>query len=232
MSVIIGLDIGTTSTRAIVFDFQGNVLHAQYQEYPILNLQPTYSEQNPDEIFAAVLHTLRQVLVNLNPTEVAGIGFSSAMHSLLAVNAQGQPLTNSIIWADNRSQAQADALRNTLTGQDIYHYTGTPIHPMIPLSKLMWLRQYQPAIFAAAHKFISIKEYVWYKLFGTFQVDYSVASATGLFNIYTYTWYAPALAVASITPTQLSEPVSPLHQATNLLPACAQALGLTNQYRL
>jgi len=78
----------------------------------------------------------------------------------------------------------------------------------------MWFRQHQPDLLQQAYKFISIKEYVWYKLFGRFQVDYSIASATGLFNIYTHTWYEPALAAAGITAAQLSEPVSPLYQVS------------------
>ena len=211
MQVIIGLDIGTTSTKAIAFDVQGKVIASAYQGYPIQNPHPNYSEQNPDEVFRAVLQTLHKSISQLTPGSLAGISFSSAMHSLIAVDAQGNPLTNCIIWADNRSQPQADALRATSQGLDIYHHTGTPIHPMSPLCKLIWFRQHQPGLLQQAYKFISIKEYVWYKLFGRFQVDYSVASATGLFNIYTQTWYEPALEAAGIISAQLSEPVSPLY---------------------
>ncbi|MGV3588092.1 MAG: gluconokinase, partial [Adhaeribacter sp.] len=214
MPVIIGLDIGTSSTKAIAFDEQGKVVSSAYQSYSILNPQPNYSEQDPDEVFRAVLLALQKSTSQLNGATLAGISFSSAMHSLIAVDAQGNPLTNCIIWADNRSQVQADALRATPAGLDIYHHTGTPIHPMSPLCKLMWFRQHQPELLQQAYKFISIKEYVWYKLFGRFQVDYSVASATGLFNIYTHTWYEPALETAGITAAQLSEPVSPLYQVS------------------
>jgi gluconokinase len=226
MQLIIGIDIGTTSTKAIVFDVQGRVISSVYQGYPIQNPQPTHSEQNPDEVFRAVLYTLHKSLSQINPARLAGISFSSAMHSLIAVDDQGNHLTNCIIWADNRSQIQADTLRLTPTGQDIYHHTGTPIHPMSPLCKLIWFRQHQPDLLRQAYKFISIKEYVWFKLFGKFQVDYSIASATGLFNIYTQTWYQPALVAAGITAPQLSEPVSPLYQATNLHPEYAKQINL------
>lgn len=226
MPVIIGLDIGTSSTKAIAFDEQGKVISSAYQGYSIQNPQPNYSEQDPDEVFRAVLLTLQKSTHQLNGAILAGISFSSAMHSLIAVDAQGQPLTNCIIWADNRSQMQADALRTTPAGLDIYHHTGTPIHPMAPLSKLIWFRQNQPDLLQQAHKFISIKEYVWFKLFGKFEVDYSIASATGLFNIYTQTWYEPALAAAGITSTQLSAPVNPLHQVAGLPAAYAAQTGL------
>jgi gluconokinase len=228
MQLIIAVDIGTTSTRAVVFDFKGEVLAAHYQEYPTLHPEPTHSEQRPEDILKAVIETLRKAIGTLTAADtLVGISFSSAMHSLLAVDAQGNPLTNFIIWADNRSQVIADELRASPAGQDIYQHTGTPIHPMSPLCKLAWLQQHQPEIHQTAHKFISLKEYIWFKFFGTFQIDYSIASATGLFDIYTHTWYAPALAVAQITPDQLSEPVNTLHQGTNLNPAIARELGLT-----
>ncbi|MDB5260960.1 MAG: carbohydrate kinase [Adhaeribacter sp.] len=226
MQVIIGIDIGTTSSRAIAFDLQGKVISSAYQGYPILNPQPTYSEQDPEEVFRAVIVTLQKSISAIHPATLAGIGFSSAMHSLIAVDDQGIPVTNCIIWADNRSQAQADALRQTPAGLDIYHHTGTPVHPMSPLCKLLWFRQHQPDLLQRTHKFISIKEYVWFKLFGKFQVDYSVASATGLFNIYSQTWYEPALAAAGITVAQLSEPVNPLYQIPDLPPATRQLLNL------
>ncbi|GEO05648.1 gluconate kinase [Adhaeribacter aerolatus] len=227
MPVIIGLDIGTSSTKAIAFDEQGKVLSSAYQGYAILNPEPNYSEQDPDEVFRAVLLTLQKSTSQLNGATPAGISFSSAMHSLIAIDAQGKPLTNCLIWADNRSQVEADALRATPTGLNIYHHTGTPIHPMSPLCKLLWFRQHQPELLQQTHKFISIKEYVWFKFFGQFKIDYSIASATGLFDIYTQTWYKPALAAAGISATQLSEPVNPFYQVAGLPPEYATLTGLS-----
>ena len=90
-------------------------------------------------------------------------------------------------------------LKQTTTGSDIYRHTGTPVHPMSPLCKIMWIRENQPAIFTATHKFISIKEFIFYRFFDQYLVDHSIASATGLFDIYKKAWYAPALEAAGIT---------------------------------
>lgn len=226
MQFIIGVDIGTTSTKAIAFRPDGQVVVSHYREYPIYQPQAGYSEQDPEEVLAAVTHTLGQVLASVNQSQVLGISFSSAMHGLMAVDASGQPLTRCLIWADNRSQAQAEALQPSASGQDICYHTGTPIHPMSPLCKLLWMRENQPGLLVRAHKFISLKEYVFYRYFGQYLIDYSLASATGLFDIRQLTWYAPALALAGVRAEQLSSPVSTLHQVRELLPEIARQLGL------
>jgi gluconokinase len=89
---------------------------------------------------------------------------------------------------------------------------------MSPLCKLLWLKQQRPEIFGRAAKFISLKEYIWWRLFGKYQVDYSIASATGLFDIYHFTWYRESLELAGIREEMLSEPVPAVHQELALSP--------------
>lgn len=225
MEYIIGLDIGTSSTKAVAFDLKGKVIAENSNGYPILNPQPAYFEQDPEVIFQAVVKSIAMLAdaeaLNAAKGTLKGISFSSAMHSLIAVNEKGNPLTNNLIWADNRSREQADRIRNSKEGHDIYMKTGTPIHPMSPLCKLVWLRENKPAIFKNAYKFISIKEYVFFKLFGQYIIDHSIASATGLFNIYTHEWHSPALAVADVTQQQLSAPVP----ITNIQVGLSQAMA-------
>ena len=96
-------------------------------------------------------------------------------------------------------------IKNEWNGHHIYLRTGTPIHPMSPLSKLTWLRYDHKELFDRAYKFISIKEYVFFKLFGRYVIDYSIASATGIFNLNNLQWDEEALSVAGVTPDRLSE---------------------------
>ena len=228
MEYIIGLDIGTTSTKAIAFDVEGKLLAENQVGYPILTPQPDFCEQDPDEIFEAVLQGIRFITKELNGKEyrVLGVSFSSAMHSLIAMDNEGQALTQSITWADTRSKKIAEALRGSPPGHDIYMKTGTPLHPMSPLCKLVWLKKHQPDIFARSHRFISIKEYVFYRLFGQYVIDYSIASATGLFDIHRLAWCPEALEVAGITASKLSKLVSPTHQLKGLSDAHAIEMGL------
>lgn len=130
------------------------------------------------------------------------------MHSLLAVDKNSRPLTASILWSDGRSAGIAKRLRDSSQGKSIYQTTGTPLHAMSPLCKLIWLRENEPALFNVAYKFVSIKEWIWFRLFGVWEVDWSIASATGLFNNQLFSWDAQALSLTGILINQLSALVS------------------------
>ena len=205
---IIGVDIGTTSTKSVLYDRNGKAIAQHAVGYPLCTPTPEAAVQNPDDILAAVIATVKQVVEqsNIQQSDLLGLSFSAAMHSLIVVDRSGKPLTPSITWADNRSAKWADKLKQEYSGHEIYTHTGTPIHPMSPLVKLMWLRQ-NNSIWQQAAKFISIKEYVFWHLFQEYVVDYSIASATGLFNLYSLTWDEKALAITGVKTGQLSQPV-------------------------
>jgi gluconokinase len=212
MQYIIGVDIGTSGTKAIALDDSGKVLVDAYQAYPPIIPFPGAHELDPEILLQAVLTTLEDVLSQMDPGHrLLAVSLSSAMHSLMAVDGRGHPLTRIITWADLRSRQEAARLKGTPEAGQIYRHTGTPIHPMSPLCKILWLKNEQPEIFSVARKFISVKEYVWFRLFGKFQIDYSLASATGLFDIRRYRWYEEALEIAGITADQLSDPAPPTH---------------------
>ncbi|MBC5992642.1 gluconokinase [Pontibacter cellulosilyticus] len=225
---VIGIDIGTTSTKAVAFDAEAKPVFHYAVAYPIINTKPNFAEQDPELVFDAVLSCLKavvQLLCDCN-YELKGVCFSSAMHSLIALDKKGNLLTNCIIWADARSMAQAANLKNSVIGHSIYLHTGTPLHPMSPLPKICWLRESNPSLFREAAKFIGIKEYVFYKLYGEYKIDYSIASATGLFNIFDLNWHSDALEMAGISTSQLSEPVPASYTFSGMKRAYADKLGI------
>lgn len=225
MEYIIGVDMGTSSTKVIAVQANGRVMAHHHQEYPIHQPEPGYSEQDPAEILQAVKAGIRSVATLMRQAPAA-ISFSCAMHSVMAVAEDGQALTPLMIWADNRSQDIADAILQTPQAEELYKQSGTPVHPMTPLCKIIWLREHAPATFAAAARFIGIKEFVFFHFFGRYITDHSIASATGLFNIHTLEWNAPALKLAGITAQQLPETVSSSTVITGLQTAVAQELGI------
>ncbi|HEU4552573.1 MAG TPA: gluconokinase [Chitinophaga sp.] len=225
LKYMIGVDIGTSSTKVIALLPSGHVQALYQQAYATQQPQPGHSEQNPHDILQAVTRGIRQVAQEMKQPP-AGICFSSAMHSLMAVDAQGQPLTPLLTWADNRSQEIADALRPTGQGKALYYQTGTPIHPMTPLCKISWLRQHATPLFARTAQWLGIKEYVLYRLFGKYVADYSIASATGLFDIHALMWSPQAMQAAGITTAQLPEPVPTDHILRNLPEHVAWDLGI------
>lgn len=224
---IIGVDIGTTNTKAIAFTVEGNVIVQANETYtPLEAAIAEQHELDPETLFQAVLRTVGQVRAQTNTAVLLGVACSSAMHSLIAVDNNGKPLTNVITWADLRSGVQADKLKHTAAGKRIYQRTGTPIHPMSPLSKLLWMKEEQPDIFTTAHKFIGIKEWVFYRFFGQYLIDHSIASATGLFDIYDFDWNPEALALTSLTPNRLSNPVSTTYIVKGLAKEYADLLNI------
>jgi gluconokinase len=157
---------------------------------------------------------------------VAAITFSSAMHSLIALDAQGRPISPCILWSDKRSATIAEQLKKTATGRDIYQQTGTPIHAMSPLCKIAWLRQFDTRTFQNSAHFIGIKEYIVFRLTNELLTDYSIASATGLFDPHQGEWCAPALDFAGIKARQLASPVPPGHRLESLKKEIAQYLKI------
>lgn len=228
---VIGVDMGTTSTKAVLFKKDGTVIDRAAADYPLMSPTPDTAEQEPEAIFAAVVMTIKDVVKSsgVDPADVLCVSFSSAMHSVIAVDQEGNLLTKCITWADNRSAGWAEKIKKELGGHEIYMRTGTPIHPMSPLSKITWLRHEKQAIFEKAYKFISIKEYVFYRLFNQYVIDYSIASATGLFNLEKLAWDKGALEVAGIQAEQLSTPVPTTYKMVGLNPEYAKEMNLAQE---
>ncbi|MER3434551.1 MAG: gluconate kinase [Leptolyngbya sp. ERB_1_1] len=228
MNHFIGIDIGTTSTKAIVVSSTGEVKGIASQEYPLLSPQPRFAEQDPNVIFSAVLQAVQESMqqAKLSSRDIAAVGCGSAMHSLIVMDANHVPLTQSITWADSRSVAQAEVLKQSNDGIRLYRNTGTPLHPMSPLTKLIWMRECDSELFHRAAKFISIKEYVLYQLFAQYVVDYSIASATGLLNLRILNWDESALEISQIRADQLSELVPSTHILQGMKPQYAEMMGL------
>ena len=208
MVYYLGVDVGTTSAKAVAFSKSGEVFASSSCPYKMHHPQPTWSEQDPDEVFTAVVTCTNKVISSLPSFTPLFLAFSSAMHGLLVMDKTGNPITRSMIWADNRASEIADILKATEWGEEIYHITGVPIHAMTPLCKLIWLKENDPETFNKAYRFISIKEYIYFKLFNEYVVDTSIASATGLLNLKSLSWDEKILNFLDITSSSLSQVVS------------------------
>jgi gluconokinase len=206
---IIGIDIGTGSTKAIGMDSKGSIIADSQFFYPTQSLHPGFSEQDPEVIWKAFADCIKKITDKVKYHPVS-ISLSSAMHSLMVMDKNNEPITSLITWADTRSGDIAQRIRKLPEAEKLYQITGTPIHSMTPLCKIIWLKENAPEIFATAFKFISIKEYIWYKLFKVYEIDYSIASATGLFDIQHLKWNDFSLQLCGINSSRLSE-IVPTH---------------------
>lgn len=229
MDCIITIDINTSAVRIHAFDLEGRPLGMRKGSYPTFHPQADYSEQDPEQVFITTLYVLKNFLTELiHPQQykVQAICFCAAMHSLIAIDKNGRPLGNAVIWADNRAINQAKALKKSSLSKAIYDATGTPIHPMSPLAKIAWMQQEDPERFNQANKFVSLKEYIILQLTGASFVDHSIASSTGLFDIHQLQWNPQSLKFAGIEKEHLSTPVPIYFDELSLKKEYCKSLGL------
>jgi gluconokinase len=207
MEYIVGIDIGTGSTKAVAVNLKGETLAVHQVYYDTKVSETGFSEQDPEEIWLAFKDCLLKLFAELNVAPI-GLCLSSAMHSLILTGKDNKLLSPMITWADSRSAEIAERIRSSDIAESLYTNTGTPIHAMSPLCKIIWFKEQQPGIFAETLRFLSIKEYIWYRLFAEFTIDHSIASCTGIFNIFNLDWDSNALELAGINKMQLSKLVS------------------------
>ena len=224
--LVLGIDVGTTATKVVAHGVDGREQASASRGYELHEPARGHVEQDPEEILRAVRDGIAAVVGEVGADRVAGLSFSAAMHSLIALDGDGGLLTRSLTWADTRAAPQAGRLRDEPRGLELHQRTGTPVHPMSPLVKLQWFAEEEPELASRAARWVGIKEYVLGDLCGSSVVDVSVASATGLLDLSTLSWDDEALSVAQVDAGQLGEPVPTTHVLDGLRQEAADALGL------
>jgi gluconokinase len=227
-SCIISVDIGTSAVKAILCEIGGRPIATERAAYATCYPAPGRVEQDPDAILAALVRAIgRLVAASGRPAgSIAALVFGGIWHSLLPIDADNRPLCRASIWADLRSMAQNETLRASLGSEAVKAATGCALHPMYHLSRLMWLKEEEPAIFRKADRFVSIKEYLLSRLFDTRLVDHSTASGTGLWNLATRDWDPGLLALVGLDKSRFSECVEPTLVLPGLRREFAAAMGL------
>ena len=226
---LIGIDLGTTAVKVVANAASDlRELSEVSKRYALFTPQPGHVEQDADDIYRATMECLRKVVdeIKLRAEQPIAIGFSAAMHGVLAVDARGEPLSPLINWMDRRSADIAVGWREDGTAADLYGRTGAPMHPMLPLCKLRWLSENDPALFKRATRFVGMKELFIHRWTGEWLVDQAIGTATGMLDTRTRKWDPKALAAARIEPDRLSEPVACSTQRTIKSAQVASALGL------
>lgn len=221
---VIGLDIGTSSSKAVLVrhdNKQSKVIAKASSEPYQLNHQQSGATQDAFEVWHGAKDALRQLLAN-NPRKVDAIALSGAMHSLLPLDANYQPLAPALTWADSRPAAMLPVLREEITDlADLYARTGCPLQTPYHLARLRWLQQQKLKVTTYA----ALKDWVFWQLTGELATDFGMASTTGLLDIHTLEWDSTALKHAHVCATDLPPLVTPTYHAP-LRKDLADALGM------
>ncbi|AHH93648.1 FGGY family carbohydrate kinase [Kutzneria viridogrisea] len=222
--VVLGVDLGTTATKVVATRSDGRVVAVAEQGYPLRTDERGTAVQDPHEVLAAARKALTECVARVEEP-VRGLSFSSAMHTLLALDAEGEPLTPALSWADNRAVAVAKRLRAD-HGRELHAATGTPVHPSFPLAKLVWFAEHEPDLHRGAAKWAGLKDFVLSKVTGRLLTEHSNASGTGLMNSETLDWHEPSLRLTGLTADRLPELVAPTEVLSLTMPVDGLPSGL------
>ena len=169
---LLGIDVGTSGSKAILIDAAGAVKASATTEYPLYTPQPLWAEQNPSDWWAATVSSIKRVLQEggVEPADVAGVGLTGQMHGLVLLDAQGEVLRPCIMWNDQRTAAQCAAITEKVGLENVLRLTGNPILPGFTAPKIVWVRENEPQVYASVAKALLPKDYVRYRLTGGISV--------------------------------------------------------------
>ncbi len=210
MAHLLGIDIGTSSAKAVLFDSESaRIIAVAGQEYPILKPAPDRAEQNPQDWWASTVAVVRRVTSEAHVHEVTAIGFSGQMHGTILLDAQAQPLHPAIIWADQRTAHTAGELAAALPAAEYAATAGTLPAAGFLGPTLLWLKQHDPALLERTHQVILPKDYPRLKMTGEIATDVTDAAGTSIFDVSRRAW-----ASAILSQVGLPEGILPRVQAS------------------
>ncbi len=226
---LMGLDIGTTGCKAVVFDEKGVILASAYREYPFEQPQDNWAEFRPALIWGKAQEVLQEVNGQVKMNPVKALAVSSQGEAVTAVDASGNSLYNIIASFDYRAIEQMNFLETSLSKEILYQKSGMPSHPMYSINKIMWLKQNLPDIFENTWKFMLVEDYIIFQLTGECGIDYSLAARTMAFDVTAKKWSSEILAIAGIEPEKLSPPVPSGTIIANVKKTLRDALGFVGE---
>jgi xylulokinase/glycerol kinase len=228
MNFIITLDIGTSGTRASVYDENGKSHFTTIVEYHTDFIYPNKVEQNPLDWKNATKSTLKRVGEYIRKEEIRplAISITSQRASLIPVNKNGIPLHNAIMWQDKRTISECEEMKKKITMEELYNRTGLRLSPYAVVPRILWLKNRQPEIFQSAYKLIGVQDYVTHFLTGEFKTDWSQAARTMLMDIREFKWADELLELAGVTVEKLADLIPPGSVAGHLIKEVADDVGI------
>ncbi len=227
MARLLGIDIGTSGTKTVLFNEAGVPLASHTIEYPLCQPQNGWAEQDPHDWWMAVLQTIQAVLTKsgVKPEEVKAVGLSGQMHGLVMLDAQGHVLRSAILWCDGRTQKQCDEITGLL-GDALISVTANPALPGFTAGKILWVREHEPQIYEKCRHILLPKDYIRYKLTGEFATEVSDASGMNLLDVTNRRWSGEVLSKLDIDPGLLGKMYESCQVTGVLTPAASEATGL------
>lgn len=190
MAYLLGIDVGTSGTKALLIDESGKVVARAVSDYPLYTPKPLWAEQEPTDWWRATCESIREVLNRAGATgeEVKGVGLSGQMHGSVFLDENNQVIRPAILWCDQRTAAECAWITETVGREQIVELTSNPVLTGFQAGKIIWLRNNEPEAYARVRKVLLPKDYIRYLLTGEYATEVSDASGTSLFNVRRRQW--------------------------------------------
>ena len=228
MDYVIGCDVGSQGTKAILLSIEGQFIGEAYEGYTIDYPHPLWAEQPAERWLAALATVIRRLLVEngVGAKHVRALSLATQVDGLVPIDENGHPLRSAIIWMDRRASAHAELIRQSIGTEQVFHLTGLNVDASHVAPKIRWIAEHQPDVYSRAKYFLLPGSYLVHYLTGELAVDYSNASSTLLLDVRSKAWsevmgQAFEIDLARLAP--LGSAATPLGQ---LRPAAAEQLGL------
>ncbi|MGF6952323.1 xylulokinase [Neobacillus sp. B4I6] len=200
MGYYLGIDLGTSSVRALLMKSEGNVVAVASGEYPVHIPVSNWAEQDPNEWWTSTCHAIKEVIKksSVTPDDIKAVGLSGQMHGLVLLGKNGDVIRNAIIWLDKRTSDQCQEIRQKIPEDELYRITGNPLSTGIFGPTLLWIKQFEPHSYERIYKAILPKDYIRYKLTGCIATDPTDASGTLLFDLEKRDWSSKIIKVLDL----------------------------------
>ncbi len=214
MKYLIGVDLGTSGTKTVLFAEDGKALASATVEYPLHQPQNGWAEQDPADWWNACVATLRQVLAasGVAKEDVAGVGISGQMHGLVMLDENGEVLRNSILWCDGRTARECAEITEKVGARRLIEITANPALTGFTAGKILWVRRHEPEIYTRCRQMMLPKDYVRYRLTGQYATEVSDAAGTNLLDVPGRCWSGEVLQKLDIDPALLP----PMHESVDV----------------
>ena len=180
---LIGIDVGTSATKAALYDTEGNEIDSVSCEYPLYQPENGWAEQEPEDWWRATSEALKRLTASVCDGEIAGVGLTGQMHSLVMLGKDDKPLRRAILWCDGRTSKECELIEETVGHERLIEITANPALPGFTASKIVWVKNHQPEIYEKCAHILLPKDYIRLKLTGEYATDVSDASGMQLFNV-------------------------------------------------
>ena len=226
MNTYIGIDLGTSGAKFLLVAADGTILAENTQTYPVSYPQSGWSEQNPEDWFAATLRGLKELLAGQDKSLVKGISFGGQMHGLVALDREDNVIRPAILWNDGRTEEETRYLNEAVGKDKLSAWTGNIAFAGFTAPKLLWLKKHEPENFARIAKIMLPKDYLAYKLSGAFSTELSDASGMLLLDVKNRRWSPEMCEICGISEQMLPKPHESYEVVGTLKAEIAEQLGL------